>query len=136
MKEELNQATESPKQKQSTKDMSYSKKQKTNNLKSHSEDMDPMANLDKERIEEETAKENVEVESETVKVVKIPNSKLLKAYYWKKEDETFLAIGTVGVEKRKGDQTEQLQNEYKEMGTDQMIKVIAAMIEAQETIKK
>lgn len=98
--------------------------------------MDPMANLDKERIEEETAKENVEVESETVKVVKIPNSKLLKAYYWKKEDETFLAIGTVGVEKRKGDQTEQLQNEYKEMGTDQMIKVIAAMIEAQETIKK
>lgn len=95
-----------------------------------------MKDDDKKKTSQKEEDDTVEVESENVKVVKIPGSTLMKAYYWKKENMTFLTIGCIGIEKRAGDQTKNLQKEYKKMNNDQIIKVIAAMIEAQELTKK
>lgn len=121
---------QSPKEQQpSIKDTSYSKKTKRDNSSSNSSKA-------KQATNSNTKDPTIEIESEDVKVVRIPGSTLIKAYYWKKENVTFLAIGQVGIEKRAGDQTTRLQEEYEKMGTDQMIKVIAAMIEAQKSIKK
>lgn len=139
MNAELKKGTKLETTKRLIKDLFNSRKPKQNNSNSNSNEIDPMEDLDKEKASQKQVSEDetIEIESENVKVAKIPGSKLMKVYYWKKENVTFLAAGHVGIEKREGDQTKQIQKEYSQIGTDQLLKITAAIIETQnKPIKK
>lgn len=73
----------------------------------------------------------VKIQSDEVKVVQMPDCEIMKAYYYKKEDETILAVGQIAIVKKKGDRTLDLYKECKKITWELLLRTIAALVHAE-----